>query len=178
MPIYEYRCEACRHQFEDLAKMSDPNPECPECSGVTHKLICHTHGITDSVFMSQIGTLRDQIGEDNIPAFEAHCQKIGFRPSERSQYCPSLAQYQFDPRAFVSSREEAVAYARSAGLGVEGAVKTIHAKPDRKKPPRLAESLVQKIEKAYIQQNPDLAMGDRSELRQQIIEKHGAPAED
>jgi putative FmdB family regulatory protein len=32
MPIYEYRCEACGHEFEDLRGFNDPDPEaCPEC---------------------------------------------------------------------------------------------------------------------------------------------------
>lgn len=32
MPIYEYRCEACGHEFEKLQKISDPAiTECPVC---------------------------------------------------------------------------------------------------------------------------------------------------
>lgn len=32
MPIYEYQCGACEHQFEKLQKMSeDPLVDCPEC---------------------------------------------------------------------------------------------------------------------------------------------------
>lgn len=34
MPLYEYRCEACGHQFEVIQKFSDaPVAECPKCSG-------------------------------------------------------------------------------------------------------------------------------------------------
>ena len=33
MPIYEYRCDACDHQFEKIQKMSDdPLKDCPECT--------------------------------------------------------------------------------------------------------------------------------------------------
>lgn len=33
MPIYEYRCQGCEHQFDTLQKMSaDPLVECPECA--------------------------------------------------------------------------------------------------------------------------------------------------
>ncbi|MEO1575100.1 MAG: zinc ribbon domain-containing protein [Pseudomonadota bacterium] len=33
MPIYEYRCEECGHQFDALQKISeDPLTECPACS--------------------------------------------------------------------------------------------------------------------------------------------------
>ena len=32
MPIYEYACESCGHEFETLQKMSeDPLKECPSC---------------------------------------------------------------------------------------------------------------------------------------------------
>lgn len=32
MPIYEYECSACQHEFEALQKMSDaPLEECPQC---------------------------------------------------------------------------------------------------------------------------------------------------
>lgn len=32
MPFYEYRCEACGHDFEAMQKISDPVlTECPEC---------------------------------------------------------------------------------------------------------------------------------------------------
>lgn len=33
MPIYEYQCTDCGHQFDELQKMDDaPLIECPECS--------------------------------------------------------------------------------------------------------------------------------------------------
>ena len=31
MPIYEYECGGCKHQFQKLMKISDPAPNCPEC---------------------------------------------------------------------------------------------------------------------------------------------------
>ncbi len=36
MPIYEYVCDVCRHEFEELARsMSDsPSPACPACDSV------------------------------------------------------------------------------------------------------------------------------------------------
>ena len=34
MPLYEYRCDACEHQFEVIQKFSDePITVCPKCSG-------------------------------------------------------------------------------------------------------------------------------------------------
>lgn len=40
MPIYEYRCLDCSHEFELLQKFSDPPAEaCPTCAGTVQKLI-------------------------------------------------------------------------------------------------------------------------------------------
>lgn len=39
MPIYEYRCDKCGHQFDRLVKMDTPNPECPECGSSVKKLL-------------------------------------------------------------------------------------------------------------------------------------------
>ncbi len=32
MPIYEYECQGCQHQFEQLVRTGD-TPECPHCHG-------------------------------------------------------------------------------------------------------------------------------------------------
>ncbi len=40
MPLYEYKCDACGHQFEIIQKFSDPPVErCPQCDGKVTKLI-------------------------------------------------------------------------------------------------------------------------------------------
>lgn len=40
MPIYEYRCGSCGHEFEQMVKMSDPAPACPKCgAGEVKKLV-------------------------------------------------------------------------------------------------------------------------------------------
>ena len=33
MPIFEYRCQGCRHEFETLVRTGD-TPACPKCAGV------------------------------------------------------------------------------------------------------------------------------------------------
>ena len=38
MPIYEYCCDACGHQFELLQKVSDePKKQCPNCDAMEAK---------------------------------------------------------------------------------------------------------------------------------------------
>jgi len=35
MPLYEYRCQNCGHEFEKMVRFSEAakNPVCPKCSG-------------------------------------------------------------------------------------------------------------------------------------------------
>lgn len=33
MPIYEYRCESCAHEFETLVR-GEARPSCPECDSL------------------------------------------------------------------------------------------------------------------------------------------------
>ena len=36
MPIYEYQCQACGHEFETIQKMSDPKlTDCPACESAS-----------------------------------------------------------------------------------------------------------------------------------------------
>lgn len=37
MPLYQWKCNKCNHEFEIMQKMSDKNPECPKCQGITSK---------------------------------------------------------------------------------------------------------------------------------------------
>jgi putative FmdB family regulatory protein len=40
MPTYDYRCTACKHQFEAFQAMSaDPLTSCPVCGGTVERLI-------------------------------------------------------------------------------------------------------------------------------------------
>jgi len=40
MPIYEYKCVKCEHEFEVMQKMSDdPVKKCEKCDGTVEKLI-------------------------------------------------------------------------------------------------------------------------------------------
>ena len=40
MPIYEYRCQDCHHEFERLQTFSEPPiTACPTCAGAVQKLI-------------------------------------------------------------------------------------------------------------------------------------------
>ncbi len=45
MPIYEYRCDACGHEFEQIQKISeDPLQECPDCGDITLRKLMSAAG--------------------------------------------------------------------------------------------------------------------------------------
>ena len=45
MPMYEYQCLSCKHQFEILQKISEkPKTKCPKCGKKLKKLISSTGG--------------------------------------------------------------------------------------------------------------------------------------
>ena len=37
MPIYDYQCPACRHEFTATHKISEAAPKCPNCGGEVRK---------------------------------------------------------------------------------------------------------------------------------------------
>jgi putative FmdB family regulatory protein len=40
MPLHDFRCRACGHEFEGLTRPQDPPPSCPACtSGDLEKLL-------------------------------------------------------------------------------------------------------------------------------------------
>ena len=40
MPLYEYRCQSCGHQFEKIQSFSAPDEkECPVCQGPVERLL-------------------------------------------------------------------------------------------------------------------------------------------
>lgn len=39
MPIYEYACRSCGHEFEAILKTTDPAPPCPKCDGAPEKKV-------------------------------------------------------------------------------------------------------------------------------------------
>ena len=46
MPTYSYRCQACKHEFEEFQKITDlPVKECPKCGGLVMRVITGGAGL-------------------------------------------------------------------------------------------------------------------------------------
>ncbi|MBN1962609.1 MAG: zinc ribbon domain-containing protein [Deltaproteobacteria bacterium] len=53
MPIYEYKCEQCENEFEELVFSSTKEVQCPKCqSDKVHRLLSVTAIKTSSGFVS------------------------------------------------------------------------------------------------------------------------------
>lgn len=73
MPIYEYQCRSCGHEFEELQKFSDdPLVDCPACKlPDLRKLISQTSfvlkggGWYATDFKKQNGTTTSDVTEEN-----------------------------------------------------------------------------------------------------------------
>ena len=82
MPMYEYRCSCCGHQFEVRQKFSDaPLAECPECGGLVEKLISQT-----SFALKGSGWYAQGYSKDSKAKAPKVCPKEGSCSS-----CPSAA---------------------------------------------------------------------------------------
>lgn len=68
MPIYEYRCQDCSHEFERMQKFSDPPIEvCPTCAGSVQKLISRSafHLKGSGWYVTDYGHNGNQKGESS-----------------------------------------------------------------------------------------------------------------
>lgn len=46
MPTYWYRCQTCKHEFEEFQKISEPPVrECPSCGGIVMRVITGGAGL-------------------------------------------------------------------------------------------------------------------------------------
>lgn len=46
MPTYSYRCQTCKHEFEEFQKITDlPVRECPKCGGLVMRVITGGAGL-------------------------------------------------------------------------------------------------------------------------------------
>jgi putative FmdB family regulatory protein len=76
MPIFEYHCQACGHEFETLVLPATPPPTCPECrSADLEKLLSTAAVSTESIRQANaLKSRKEQIAKrrDKIIADEEH----------------------------------------------------------------------------------------------------------
>lgn len=184
MPIYDYDCETCFSEWEEFhSYKADPVQVCPACGCKTaRRVISAPLGIrTESTFAAGYGSLRDQCGsEESLRSVVQNAEKNGYKPNASDVYMPTLARFTGDPKAFFRGDVAASIrkHAEASGRGCQGRIE-VKAKGMQQPPKRcrLAPHIVERIREQRIKENPELAKADQSELRANIIEKHGSKKE-
>lgn len=147
-------------------EISGAKQRCPLCECLMEKQFDGVPNVigTDSQYYRNQGPLLNQFRnrhDMNIRLKAA--RKRGFRPGINDVYEPGLAKFPGDPEAFISGGRSQLKQ-RIADM------KHVPETP----PVPLAEKVIRDKAREMIKQNPDLAHVPKGELREKIIQKHGA----
>lgn len=133
---------------------------------------------TDTQWLAGRGMLRKQFDNDDrlMKVIAERHRHDGFDVPENAVYLPTLAQKPNDPRAYVSSQGEAVAYAKELGIGLElDGREVLKAREPEEDPfdnaPALCPVIAHEEAVALQQINPNLGIHEATEM---AVEKHGS----
>jgi len=156
--------------------------------GVNHQIAAMTacqaapRSMTDRELFEGMGPLAKQFEgeEDYLDRIVAGARAHGHNPGANDVYMSNLARFEGDPLAFVpptGGRGHIRKVCEDRGLPCEGAVNVKGREPSEdplaKKIP-LANSIVAREMNHRIKKDPGLKEKDPRELREAIIDKHGA----
>jgi hypothetical protein len=139
---------------------------------------------TDREFFEGRHTLDQQFSDNTMQLgeMERATKAMGFKPPRNSVYEPSLAQFPWDPRAFITGgrgevekRAEAMGFvSEGAGKSYDGLVKMRPRQPENPTPAgKLAPDLVAGLIQQKIAANPDLARVPMRDLAADVQAQHG-----
>lgn len=134
---------------------------------------------TDAQFLANHGTLDKQFEGDarQLKAVTETAKKHGYNPSPNDTYIPTLARFPGDPLAFVppgSPKSHIKKVCEATDRACEGDVTVSRSTKPPPKTVRLGEDLVQEEAAQRIAMNPEEALKPKEQLRNEILDKHGA----
>jgi len=134
---------------------------------------------TDSTFLANHGTLSKQFENDDrqLDKVVEEAKKRGYNPSPNDTYIPTLARYTGDPLAFVPAgnpRGHIKKVCEQTDRACEGAVEVGRTSKPMPETVRLGEDLIQEEAAMRIMENPEEALKPKGQLRNEILDKHGA----
>ena len=136
---------------------------------------------TDRELFQGKGLLGDQFDGDEhmLDKVVGVARSHGYNPNPTDFYNGGLARFVGDPLAFIPAtggRGHIRKVCEMTNRSCTGAVEyTAPLREDTTPPVRLANDLVERQLHEDIQANPDLKHKNKNELREAIIDKHGAP---
>lgn len=96
MPLYEYRCKNCGHQFEKIQSFSAPDEkECPVCHGPVERLISPSaiqfkgSGWYATDYASKGKSMKASGGDGHKPAESSGAEKPAAKPASDSSSSPA-----------------------------------------------------------------------------------------
>jgi putative FmdB family regulatory protein len=102
MPTYHYRCKSCKHEFEELQKMSDESLKvCPSCN--KHTLVRLFGGGTGLVFKGSGFYITDYKGKS--PSSQKKEKPVEKAPEAKSDTKPETKQQTTPPPKDSSKKE-------------------------------------------------------------------------
>lgn len=136
-------------------------------------------GMTDDVFFAGMQRPGDTLEPRMLKTLLKQAKREGFAPSPGATYYPALAEYQGDPKAWVS-RADGRGYIKklceSRGWSCEGGV-TVKGRQPLSDPHKdcvpLADDIIASTMREQIAADPSLKKKSRRELREKIIAEHG-----
>jgi len=134
---------------------------------------------TDAQFLANHGTLDKQFDGDTrqLKAVTDVAKKHGYNPNPNDTYIPNLARFPGDPMAFVpadSPKNHIKKVCEATDRSCEGDVNVSRERKEPKETVRLGEDLVQEEAAQRIMENPEEALKPKGQLRNEILDKHGA----
>ena len=138
---------------------------------------------TDSQFLANHGTLENQFDGDQrqLKSVTDTAKKHGYNPSPNDTYIPTLARFPGDPLAFVppdSPKGHIRKVCEATDRACEGDVTVDREAKQPAETIRLGEDLVQEEAAMRIMENPEEARKPKEQLRNEILDKHGAKPHD
>ena len=133
----------------------------------------------DAQFLANHGTLDKQFEGDTrqLKAVTETAKKNGYSPSPNDTYIPTLARFPGDPLAVVppgSPKSHIRKVCEATDRACEGDVTVSRSAKAPPKTVRLGEDLVQEEAAHRIAMNPEEALKPKEQLRNEILDKHGA----
>lgn len=197
MPLYEYQCESCN----DTVELMQPVSQCVSVGDILpliectcgHSLLRRIPSVittkTDTDFLRGHKQLSDQFnGKDQyLPGAAKTVKKLtGKSLSSNDVYFPMLARYPNDHEAFVphdNPRDYIRKLLKSRGNSCSGEINLQRNEHQAaiSNPPaprvRLGEDIIQANVEEIAKQDPEYVKNNYPKVRQEVIDKHGAPAD-
>ncbi len=100
MPIYEYQCPSCSHEFERIMRVSADAPDCPECGDQVKKKVSMSsfHLKGEGWYVTEYGKSgkkkedKATTGADESPAGESPTESSANKESSEAAPAPTATK--------------------------------------------------------------------------------------